>query len=87
MSASIPGPADLCDEQAKDIASLSEMLHVPLSEVRQAYLKELARLRAHARIHSFIPALAFKCTRSVLRSRGVIAAVGPQVVEEGSVSA
>lgn len=69
MSASISEPANSCDDQAKAIASLSEMLHVPINEVRHAYLQELARLRSQARIHSFIPVLAFKCTRSILRAR------------------
>jgi hypothetical protein len=69
MNAAIPEPVNLGDDQAKAIASLSEMLDVPVSEVRHAYLQELARLRSQARIHSFLPVLAFKCTRSILRSR------------------
>lgn len=56
------------EDQARAIASLSEKLHLPFGEVRQVYLKELARLRSQARIHSFLEALAVNSTRAVLRS-------------------
>ena len=67
--ASVIKPADLEPDQTSAIASLSDKLRLPLSEVRRAYLKELDRLQARARIHSFLQALAFNRTRSVLRSR------------------
>ncbi|MDE2263924.1 MAG: hypothetical protein KGL45_15490 [Gammaproteobacteria bacterium] len=59
-------PAHLAEDHARAIASLSEKLHLPFHEVRQAYLKELDRLKAQARIHSFLEVLAFSSTRSAL---------------------
>ncbi len=68
MNAIVSTPGTLDEDQARAIASLSEKLHLPLSEVRHVYLKELARLRSQARIHSFLEALAVNSTRAVLRS-------------------
>lgn len=68
MTASVSQPAYLEKHHARAIASLSEKLHLPLSEVRQAYLKELERLKSQARIHRFVDALAFSSTRSLLSS-------------------
>lgn len=68
MVASVIEPADLDRHQARAIASLSEKLHLPLHQVRQAYLKELERLKSQARIHRFVDVLAFSSTRSALSS-------------------
>ena len=66
--ASIIKPADLDPRQTSAIASLSDKLRLPFSDVRRAYLKELDRLQAQARIRGFLQPLAFNRTRSVLRS-------------------
>lgn len=67
MIASVTEPTDLDAAQARAIAALSEKLHLPLDEVRQAYLKELDRLKSQARIRRFVDVLAVSSTRSVLR--------------------
>ena len=61
-------PADLDKHQARAIAALSEKLHLPLHQVRDADLKELDRLKSQARIHRFVAVLALSSTRSALRS-------------------
>jgi hypothetical protein len=65
MTASVSHPEQ---HHARAIASLSEKLQLPLSEVRQAYLKELERLKSQARIHRFVDVLALSSTRSLLSS-------------------
>jgi uncharacterized protein (DUF2126 family) len=68
MVASAMKPADLDKHQATAVASLSEKLHLPLHQVREAYLKELDRLQSQARIHRFVAVLALSSTRSALSS-------------------
>ena len=67
-------PAQAEDDQARAIASLSAKLHLPFHEVRQAYLKELNRLKSQARIHGFLEILAFSRTRWALSSGRKLAA-------------
>jgi len=66
MIASVTEPANSDKDQDRAIASLSEKLHLPLSEVRKVYLQELDRVRSQARIHSFVEVLAVSRTRSAL---------------------
>ena len=68
MITSIAERAKLDDEQARAIEMLSRKLHLPVSEVRQVFVKELGRLESQARVHRFLGVLALSSTRSVLRS-------------------
>jgi hypothetical protein len=67
--ASVIKPADLDPRQTRAIASLSDKLRLPFSDVRRAYLQELDALQAQARIRGFLQPLAFNRTRSILRCR------------------
>jgi hypothetical protein len=68
MVAPVTEPESLDKDHARAIASLAEKLHLPLSEVRLTYLKEVDRLKSQARIGGFVEVLAVSSTRSVLRS-------------------
>jgi Protein of unknown function (DUF3562) len=64
------GSFDPNAEHAGVIARLSDDLDVPLDEVGEIYREQLDRLAAGARIRSFLPLLAARNTRSVLRRVG-----------------
>jgi hypothetical protein len=49
------------------LSALSQRLHVLVDAVDAIYTEELARLAAHARIHSFLNVLALRHTREILR--------------------
>lgn len=49
------------------IATLAEELHLSVEQVQGAYLQELARLEADARIKSFVSVLALSRIRTELR--------------------
>lgn len=66
MIAAIIRPRNLDEDRDGAIVELSEKLHLPLNEVRKAYLQELDRLKSQARIHNFVEVLAVSSTRSVL---------------------
>ena len=66
MIAAITRPRNLDEDRDGAIVELSEKLHLPLNEVRKAYLQELDRLKSQARIHNFVEVLAVSSTRSVL---------------------
>lgn len=68
MIAEVTEPRNLDDDQHGAIVALSEKLHLPLSEVRKAYLQELDRLKSQARIHNFVEVLAVSSARSALLS-------------------
>lgn len=61
-------PADPFAEHRGVIVKLSEELHVSLHEVTEIYQQQLDRLTAGARIQNFLPVLATRCTRSILRA-------------------
>ena len=67
MIAPVLERADLDEDQARAIATLSDRLHLPVQEVRRVYLQELDRLEAQARIRTFLGTLALSRTRSALR--------------------
>jgi len=58
---------DLNEDFRGAIEALSNQLHVPAPEVSALYSEELERLTARARIRSFVPVLAMRNTRSILR--------------------
>lgn len=54
---------------APDIEVLAREAHVPFDDVAQLYARELAALTAGARITSFLPILATRKVRAILRQR------------------
>lgn len=53
-------------EFSQAMKSLSEKAHIPVREVEEIFSRELARLRAEARIASFTGVLAIRRTREIL---------------------
>jgi hypothetical protein len=54
-------------EHQAAIAALADELHVPMCEVSKIYSERLDQLASSARIRSFLPVLAMRHTRSILR--------------------
>jgi hypothetical protein len=55
---------------APDLEALAREMDVPLDDVAQLYAREFATLAAGARITSFLPILATRKVRTLLRQRG-----------------
>ena len=68
MRASDTPPHD-CTAQARDIEALAREAHLPIEDVAQLYARELAALTAGARITHFLPVLAARKVRALLRQR------------------
>ena len=62
-------PAHDNTAHARDIEALAREAHVPFDDVAQLYACELAALTAGARITSFLPILATRKVRAILRQR------------------
>jgi hypothetical protein len=54
---------------APDLEALARDMQVPLDDVAQLYAREFAALAAGARITSFLPILATRKVRTLLRQR------------------
>jgi hypothetical protein len=54
---------------APDLEALAREMQVPLDDVAQLYAREFATLAAGARITSFLPILATRKVRTLLRQR------------------
>jgi uncharacterized protein (DUF2126 family) len=77
MSAAHSKAEPLADRD-RVLDAIAQELELPIDEVAAAYRQELTRLIARARIQRFVPTLAIRNTRKLLRHRGASgAARGP----------
>lgn len=55
-------------EYSRALVEMADELHVPIDYVDGVYRQQVSRLGARARIRQFIPALAIRATRQILRA-------------------
>jgi len=67
MSQTALGPADRAVSHRHAIQSLAERWHSPLDEVERLYRNELTELESCARITQYLPLLASRRVRDLLR--------------------
>ena len=53
---------------ASMIEALAAELHRPIDKVRGVYEDEMVRLKANAKVKTFLPVLAARCTREKVRA-------------------
>ena len=58
------------------VVKLAQALDLPEDSVQKVYESECARLWAQARITTFVPVLAMRTARSILRDRALRATLG-----------
>lgn len=68
MSSTVP-PTEPTADHGHVVAAIADELRIPIDEVHGVYREELRRLDAQARIRQFIPTLAARSTRNLLRGR------------------
>jgi hypothetical protein len=56
-------------QQERAVEVLAQESHAPIDDVAQLYGNELAKLEVDARIKSFIPIIALRNVRDLLRQR------------------
>jgi len=64
---SMLGPSDLAAGHTIAIQTLTERWHLPFEVVKTMYCHELAQLASHARIRQYLPLLASRRVRDLLR--------------------